>query len=64
MPCSMRAPSHGSANSRQPTVCVTHGGIFRVLFRMAGHKPEKEAAALDVAQDRVLRFENGKLEWL
>ena len=47
-----------------PTVCVTHGGIFRVLFRMAGHKPEKEAAALDVAQDRVLRFENGKLEWL
>ena len=48
----------------RPTVCVTHGGIFRVLFRMAGHKPEKEAAALDVAQDRVLRSEAGKLEWL
>ena len=46
------------------TVCVTHGGIFRVLFRMAGRKPKKEAAALDVAQDRVLRFEDGKLEWL
>ena len=55
-------PWFGELN--QPTVCVTHGGIFRVLFRMAGHKPEKEAAALDVAQDRVLRFENGKLEWL
>jgi broad specificity phosphatase PhoE len=45
-------------------VCVTHGGIFRVLFRMVGRKPKKEAAALDVAQDRVLRFEDGRLEWL
>jgi broad specificity phosphatase PhoE len=48
----------------RPTVCVTHGGIFRVLFKMAGKKPMKEAAALDIAQDRVLRFEDGKLEWL
>lgn len=47
-----------------PTVCVTHGGIFRVLFRMVGSKPIKEAAALDIAQDRVLRFEDGRLEWL
>ena len=49
---------------RRPTVCVTHGGVFRVLFRMVGRKPKKEAAALDVAQDRVLRFEDGRLEWL
>ena len=49
---------------KKPTVCVTHGGIFRVLFRMAGRKPKKEAAALDIAQDRVLRFEDGKLDWL
>jgi len=49
---------------RQPTVCVTHGGIFRVLFRMVGKKPKKEAAALDIAQDRVLRFEDNRLEWL
>jgi broad specificity phosphatase PhoE len=48
----------------RPTVCVTHGGVFRVLFRMVGRKPKKEAAALDVAQDRVLCFEDGKLEWL
>lgn len=48
----------------KPTVCVTHGGIFRVLFRLAGSKPKREAAALDIAQDRVLRFEDGKLEWL
>lgn len=49
---------------RRPTVCVTHGGIFRVLFRMVGRKPVKEAAALDIAQDRVLRFEDGRLDWL
>lgn len=49
---------------RRPTVCVTHGGIFRVLFRMVGKKPKKEAAALDIAQDRVLRFEDSRLEWL
>ena len=48
----------------RPTVCVTHGGIFRVLFKVAGRKPKKEAAALDIAQDRVLRFEDGRLEWL
>jgi probable phosphoglycerate mutase len=48
----------------RPTVCVTHGGIFRVLFRMIGRKPIREAAALDIAQDRVLRVEDGRLEWL
>jgi broad specificity phosphatase PhoE len=48
----------------RPTVCVTHGGVFRVLFRMAGKKPIREAAALDIAQDRVLRFEDGKLDWI
>lgn len=48
----------------QPTVCVSHGGIFRVLFRLVGKKPKREAAALDIAQDRVLRFEDGKLDWL
>ncbi len=49
---------------RKPTVCVTHGGVFRVLFRLVGKKPKREAAALDIAQDRVLRFLDGKLEWL
>jgi broad specificity phosphatase PhoE len=49
---------------RVPTVCVTHGGFFRVLFKLTGKKPVREAAMLDIAQDRVLRFENGNLEWL
>lgn len=48
----------------KPTVCVSHGGVFRVLFRLVGKKPKREAAALDIAQDRVLRFEDGRLDWL
>jgi len=48
----------------QPTVAVTHGGIFRVLFKLIGKKPIREAAALDIAQDRVLKLEEGKLEWV
>ena len=40
------------------------GGVFRVLFRLVGKKPKREAAALDIAQDRVLRFEDGRLDWL
>jgi broad specificity phosphatase PhoE len=47
-----------------PTVAVTHGGIFRVLFKVVGKKPIREAAALDIAQDRVLRLEHGRLEWM
>ena len=48
----------------RPTVAVTHGGIFRVLFKVVGKKPIREAAALDIAQDRVLRLEYGRLEWI
>jgi broad specificity phosphatase PhoE len=48
----------------RPTVAVTHGGIFRVLFKLVGKKPMREAAALDIAQDRVLKLEEGKLEWM
>ncbi len=49
---------------RQPTVCVTHGGVIRTLFRLIEDMPESDAAALDIAQDRVLRLENDRLEWL
>jgi broad specificity phosphatase PhoE len=48
----------------QPTVCVTHGGILRVLFRTIGKLPEREAANLHVPQDRVLRLKDDVLEWL
>jgi broad specificity phosphatase PhoE len=46
------------------TVCVTHGGVMRCLFRFVEGKPKQEAARLEVPQDRVLRLEGRRLEWL
>ncbi|MEP6567495.1 MAG: histidine phosphatase family protein [Mesorhizobium sp.] len=46
------------------TVCVTHGGVIRTLFRLVEGVSEQEAASLEVPQDRVLRLEGGRLEWL
>lgn len=48
----------------RPTVCVTHGGVIRAIFRLVEDLSPDEAAALEVAQDRVLRFQDGKLTWL
>jgi probable phosphoglycerate mutase len=48
----------------RPTVCVTHGGIIRVIFRLVEGMSEDEAAALDIPQDTVLRQKDGRLEWL
>ncbi len=47
-----------------PTVCVAHGGILRVAFRIFGDLPQREAATVDILQDRILRLEDGRLEWL
>lgn len=45
-------------------VCVTHGGVLRVLFHhLAGVAPEV-AADMDIPQDRVLRLRDGALDWL
>ncbi|MER8440306.1 histidine phosphatase family protein [Mesorhizobium sp. M1312] len=46
------------------TVCVTHGGVVRALFRMVLGMPQKEAANLNVPQDRLLRLQGRRLEWL
>ncbi|QPC87001.1 histidine phosphatase family protein [Mesorhizobium sp. NBSH29] len=48
----------------QKTVCVTHGGIIRTLFRTVAEMPEREAAILSVPQDRVLKLEGQFLDWL
>lgn len=48
----------------QPTVCVTHGGVLRAIFRLVEDLPKNKAAALEIPQDRVLRVENGRLDWL
>ncbi len=47
-----------------PTVCVTHGGVIRALFRLVEEMPKGMAAMLDVPQDKVLRLRQGRLEWL
>jgi broad specificity phosphatase PhoE len=48
----------------RPTVCVTHGGVMRVVFRTVENLAEREAAALSIPQDRVLRLRSGNLEWI
>jgi probable phosphoglycerate mutase len=48
----------------RPTVCVTHGGILRVLFRLIeDHEPEA-ACKGSVPQDRILELSGGRLRWL
>jgi probable phosphoglycerate mutase len=46
------------------TVCVTHGGVIRTLFRIVENLPKAEAASLDTPQDRILRLQDGRLKWL
>jgi broad specificity phosphatase PhoE len=46
------------------TVCVTHGGVMRTLFRFVLGMEEDEAANLEIPQDRVLRLQGERLEWL
>ena len=48
----------------QPTVCVTHGGVIRAVARIVETLSDDAAASMAVPQDRILRLENGKLEWL
>lgn len=46
------------------TVCVTHGGVMRALFRIVENTPKEVAASLDTPQDRLLRLRDGRLEWI
>ncbi len=48
----------------RPTVCVTHGGVIRTIFVLAGAMTPEEAAVTDTPQDRILRLERGRLEWI
>ena len=48
----------------QPTICVTHGGVIRVLFKLVENMQVADAAAMDVVQDKVLRLKDSSLEWL
>lgn len=49
---------------QRDTVCVTHGGVIRCLFRMIAGCSKDEADALEIPQDRVLKISGRRLEWL
>jgi len=48
------------------TVCISHGGVIRSLFRLVGNLSEDDAAAVPTPQDRILRIdtEHDRMEWL
>ena len=46
------------------TVCVTHGGVIRVLFHIVNAMSAKDASETEIVQDRVLKMENGVLDWI
>ena len=45
-------------------VCVTHGGVIRVLFHIVNGIAPIEAAEIEIVQDRVLKMEAGVLGWV
>lgn len=47
-----------------PSICVTHGGVIRSIFKLTGTSTEMEASEQDIHQDQILRFENGVLTWI
>ncbi|CAN7195305.1 histidine phosphatase family protein [Neorhizobium tomejilense] len=49
-----------------PTVCVSHGGVIRSLFRLIGNLDEDEAATVLTPQDRILEVDtcNNRIQWL
>ena len=51
------------ADVRRPTVCVSHGGVFRAAFRLHGMS-EEEAANAPIHQDRILRLDGTGMNWL
>lgn len=46
------------------TLCVTHGGVLRVLFRLVENVSGADVTMMEIPQDRVLRMQDSRLEWL
>lgn len=49
---------------KQPTVCVSHGGVVRSLFHLVGGIDGAEAAEIATPQDQILKIENGTIGWM
>ncbi len=50
-------------DTTRPTVCVSHGGVFRAAFRLHG-MGEEDAAHTPIHQDRILRLDEKGMHWL
>lgn len=48
----------------RPTVCVSHGGVIRALFKLFGEMDEDEAASAAIPQDRLLRIAGHMIGWI
>jgi broad specificity phosphatase PhoE len=46
------------------SVCVTHGGVIRVLFHIVNGLAPEDAAEVEIVHDRVLKMERGVLGWV
>jgi probable phosphoglycerate mutase len=47
-----------------PTIAVCHGGVIRCIFKLTGMLGKQDAARLEIPQDKLLRYADGRLEWL
>ncbi|OLP58802.1 phosphoglycerate mutase [Xaviernesmea oryzae] len=48
----------------KPTVCVSHGGVIRALFKLLGAMTPDEAAMGAIPQDRILMIHDGAIGWI
>ncbi|MCO6177338.1 histidine phosphatase family protein [Ciceribacter sp. RN22] len=50
----------------RPTVCVSHGGVVRSVFRLIGKWSQDAACNMNVPQDRILKIDRdgGTVAWL
>jgi probable phosphoglycerate mutase len=50
----------------RPTVCVTHGGVIRTLFRLIVDLPKDVAAEGQIPQDRILKIDTAEklIAWI
>lgn len=49
---------------KKPTVCVSHGGVIRALFKLFGEMDEDAAASAAIPQDRLLRIAGNSIGWI
>ncbi|MDB5525935.1 MAG: hypothetical protein JWM58_3698 [Rhizobium sp.] len=48
----------------RPTVAICHGGVIRCIFKLTGTLDKSDAARLDIPQDKLLKYADGRLEWV